>query len=59
MGNGTTGTSMNPTTEGPLRPKHYCKAESKDGRKCSLYLDHYGKHKPKHGTESDRFGDDE
>lgn len=37
----------------------YCHAVAKDGRRCSLYSPHEGKHKPKHGVESDRFGDDE
>lgn len=45
--------------EGPSRPRQYCKEVAKDGRKCSLYLDHYGKHKPKHGTEQDRWEDGE
>lgn len=34
---------------------HYCRAVSKDGRKCSLYSPHEGDHLPKHGIESDRF----
>lgn len=37
----------------------YCRAVAKDGRRCSLYSPHEGKHKPKHGLESDRFDDDE
>lgn len=40
------------TTE---RWSSYCRAESPDGRKCSLYSPHEGLHKPEHGTESDRF----
>ena len=47
------------TAEGPSRWSLYCKAVAKDGRKCSLYLDHKGGHKPKHGTESDRWEDGE
>lgn len=41
------------------RYNHYCHKVAKDGRKCSLYSPHEGKHKPKHGVEKDRFGDDE
>lgn len=37
------------------RYNHYCRAVSSDGRTCSLYAPHEGKHKPKHGTENDRF----
>jgi hypothetical protein len=28
--------------------KKYCRHESKNGEKCALYLDHYGKHKSNH-----------
>lgn len=41
------------------RYSHYCRAEASDGRVCSLYAPHEGKHKPKHGTESDRWEDGE
>ena len=41
------------------RYNHYYRKVAKDGRTCSLYHPHVGKHKPKHGTENDRFGDDE
>ena len=41
------------------RYNHYCRAISKDGRKCSLYSPHEGRHKPKYGTEKDRLGVDE
>ena len=41
------------------RYNHYFHAVAKDGRKCSLYTPHEGKHKPKHGVEKGRFGDDE
>ena len=39
------------------RYDHYCRAEASDGRVCSLYSPHFGKHKPKLGLESDRFDD--
>ena len=38
-----------------VRHNTYCHETAKDGRKCSLYFPHYGKHKPKHGIEADRF----
>ncbi|AWN03302.1 hypothetical protein PBI_CAMILLE_56 [Microbacterium phage Camille] len=41
------------------RWNHYCRAEASDGRVCCLYAPHEGKHKPKHGTESDRWADGE
>lgn len=41
------------------RWQHNCHAVSKDGRKCSLYSPHEGLHKPAHGTEADRFSDDD
>lgn len=37
------------------RYNRYCRAEHPDGRKCSLYSPHEGKHKPKQGTERDRW----
>lgn len=37
------------------RWSRYCREEHADGRKCSLYFPHEGKHKPKHGTEADRW----
>lgn len=37
----------------------YCRAEASDGRVCSLYAPHEGKHKPKHGIEEDRWEDGE
>lgn len=41
------------------RWSHYCRAVSKDGRKCTLYAPHDGKHMPNHGIDKDLFGDDE
>lgn len=37
----------------------YCTKTAKDGRRCSLYKPHEGLHLPKHGTENDKFGDDD
>lgn len=37
------------------RHSKYCREVAKDGRMCSLYYPHDGKHKPRHGIESDRF----
>lgn len=47
----TDGTTVNTTT----RWSHHCREEASDGRVCSLYHPHDGTHKPKHGTEKDRF----
>lgn len=41
------------------RYNKYCRATAKDGRVCSLYSPHEGKHKPKNGLEKDRFDDGE
>lgn len=41
------------------RYNHYCREVAKDGRVCSLYSPHEGGHKPKHGTEADRWADGE
>ncbi|QCG77557.1 hypothetical protein SEA_DIZZYRUDY_61 [Microbacterium phage DizzyRudy] len=48
-----------PTINTTQRHNRYCRAEASDGRVCSLYDPHFGKHKPKHGTEADRFDDGE
>lgn len=41
------------------RYNRYCRAVAQDGRTCSLYAPHEGKHKPRHGLEKDRFSDGE
>lgn len=49
--------------ENPINTKHrhdqYCRETAQDGRVCSLYSPHEGKHKPKHGLEADRWSDGE
>ena len=44
------------TTE---RYGQYCREVAKDGRTCALYSPHEGKHKARHGLESDRWDDGE
>lgn len=40
------------------RWNHYCRAVNpKNQQICSLYNPHEGGHKPKHGTEADRWFD--
>lgn len=48
-----------PEVNTKTRYNHYCRAVAKDGRICSLYGPHEGKHKPRHGLEQDRWEDGE
>lgn len=41
----------------PRQPAQWCKNQSKDGRVCSLYIEHFGDHKENHGKSSWKGGE--